>query len=148
MDYQAYWVTPRNRLIPVPFRHIIAVNENPALFGLTRGYVDREFRKFKEQNGVEGYAREVILARVIRAGWIRLRYEPRDYILTVQLSGTRDIRRRSRALRIAKRVCDGRIFPRDISVKLVGLKDGDVEMLDPEQLRVAMRKPRSQRKMS
>jgi len=133
MNYQAYWITPRNRIIPVPTRHINVIDENPILFGLTRKYVDSEFRKSKEQNGVEGYARQVIMARVILDGWIRLRYEPKDYCLTIQFSDTRDAKRRARALRIANRVCNGTIFPASISLRLIGLKEGDIEHLDPEQ---------------
>jgi hypothetical protein len=138
MDYQAYWITPRNRVIPVPCRHINVIDENPSLFGLTRGYVDREFLKFSEQNGVEGYARQVILARVIKAGWIRLRYEPKAYSLTVQFTDTRDARRRSRALRTALLVQDKNLFPRNISIKLLGLAEGDGECLDPDQFRKAI----------
>lgn len=138
MDYQAYWITPRNRIIPVPCRHINVINENPALFGLTRGYVDKEFRKSREQNGVEGYARQVIMARVIKAGWIRLRYEPKDYSLTIQFSDTRDARRRARALRMAKVVLDQDRFQRNISIKLLGLAEGDGECLDPDQFRKAV----------
>ncbi|MEI7436259.1 MAG: hypothetical protein WCL16_05585 [bacterium] len=133
MKYQAYWVTPQNRLIPVPEHHINLICDNPARFGLTRAYVNRLLRKYNEPADFEGFAREIIMARVIGAGWIRLRYRPKLYSLIVQIPDTHDKRNRLRALRAARNVCNRDLFPPYISIALMGLQQHDVEVLDPEQ---------------
>ena len=142
MKYQAYWVTPRNRLIPVTEHHIDLICDNPARFGLTRAYVIRLFRKHEEPLGFEGYAREIIMARVIRSGWIRLRYRPRLYSLIVQIPDTRDKRSRARALRVARNVCSMDMLPPHVSIAIMGLRKHDVEVLDPEQWQATARKSR------
>lgn len=135
MQYQAYWVSPRNRLIPVPCRHINVIDEDPGLFGLARRYVDGQFRKARECNGTEGKARNVIMARVLRSGWIRLRYVPAEYSLTVQVADLRDPRLRDRAVRAGRRVRDGQRFPRDISLRLIDLGGKVVERIEPASWR-------------
>ena len=67
-------------------RHIELVLAQPERFGLTPSYLKSQYSRFKEQPPIEGYARNVILARVIKSGWVRIRYHEREDSWTIQVS--------------------------------------------------------------
>ena len=53
-------------------------------FGLTDDEINTEYCKYGEPIGMEGKARAVLLEKVIRSGWIRLRrYPNRKWSVTV-----------------------------------------------------------------
>ncbi|MBI5805806.1 hypothetical protein HZA73_07150 [candidate division TA06 bacterium] len=87
MKYEAYWISPRGRIIPVTGQvvtHIRAVIKNPARFGLSREAILEAYKRHREPLGLEGKARQEIMAGLLRKGWIRLRYVPRGQYFTVQ----------------------------------------------------------------
>ena len=69
--------------MPVSRSHIASVIVNPALFGVTREYVEAVYGEHGEHLGWEGLGRERIIRELISKGWIRVR----DYgnYLTVQV---------------------------------------------------------------
>lgn len=83
--HNAYWISPDYELIPVPVHHANVVIENPDKFGLTREYIEKLYEKHSEGLGSEGYAREELTVEVIKKGWARLRYYPRqdNWILNI-----------------------------------------------------------------
>ena len=81
----AFWVTPDSKLIAVSRKHINQIIDRPEKFGLTRNTVEQEYAKASERLGIEGQARANILLALLKRGWIRLRFDPRSYIWTIQL---------------------------------------------------------------
>ena len=82
---KAYWISPSGDIIPVPRNHIDMVVGNPEKFRLTKEFIKDVYQKHKEPVGLEGKAREEIMADLIRDGWIRVRYLSRMDSFTVQL---------------------------------------------------------------
>lgn len=69
---EGYWISPTGRVVTVD-RHINAVINKPASFGMTHEYLKSLYAKHGETVGVEGKAREQILRDAMRNGWIRVR---------------------------------------------------------------------------
>lgn len=82
----AYWISPKGNIMEVDSRHIHSIIAHPELFGMTRAQIMAAYRKRGEHLGQEGNAREDIMVRLIRKGWIRVRYVPQQYLVTAQLS--------------------------------------------------------------
>ena len=85
MKYEAYWISPEGTIIPVPDHHIDLVIGNPALFGTTLKKITAVYKKRKEPLHLEGFAREEIMAGLIKKGWIRVRYVSRGDSFTIQV---------------------------------------------------------------
>lgn len=84
VEYSAYWIDPKGKVIPVPQRHINTIIDEPKKFGLTTKEIEAEYAKYDEPMGHEGQARENIMLDLMKKGWIRLRFLPRNYRWTVQ----------------------------------------------------------------
>ena len=84
IEYNAYWISPKGKVIPVPSRHIHSIIEEPKKFGLTTKKIKDLYDKYDEPMGHEGQAREDIMLDLMKKGWIRLRFIPRNYKWTVQ----------------------------------------------------------------
>ena len=81
----AYWLTPDNKAIPVEETHIRMILDNPEFFGLKKDEVVKLYKKYKEKIGVEGKAREAIMTKLIKNGWVRLRYMTRGDLWVTQV---------------------------------------------------------------
>lgn len=98
MRYEAYWISPSGRIIPVTGQvatHIRAVIKNPAQFGLSREAVLKAYRSHQEPLGLEGKARQEIMAGLLRKGWVRLRYVPRGHGFTIQTGSLKALQQRN-----------------------------------------------------
>jgi len=75
MSAYAYWITPKGKIISPESRHIISVVKYPKKFGETDKTIDDTFNKYGEQklSDIEGEAREEVMLRVIKRGYIRVR---------------------------------------------------------------------------
>jgi hypothetical protein len=85
----AYWLSPSGNAVPlggVYQRHIELVLAQPERFGITPSYIKSQYSRFREQPPVEGHARNVILTRIIKSGWVRVRYQERADSWTIQVS--------------------------------------------------------------
>ncbi|MFO8062037.1 MAG: hypothetical protein R6U31_03835 [bacterium] len=79
MKYEAYWIKPDGEIIPVSTRHIDAIIKNPQAFDMTEAYIKEQFNRFNEPMGREGRARRKIMEQLIRKGFIRVRFKPRQW---------------------------------------------------------------------
>ena len=70
-----YWISPQGKFINAEHRHISSILSNPELFGETEDSIKDTYVKFDEQPSptVEGQAREEIMIRVLKRGFIRIR---------------------------------------------------------------------------
>jgi len=82
---EGYYIAPSGDIIPVDTTHIESVLKHPEKFRTTKKELQEIYDKYKEPYGLEGKAREEILSKFIKEGWIRLRYIPRNDIFTAQL---------------------------------------------------------------
>ena len=73
MVFDAFFISPESEIIPVPDRHIVAIVNEPDLFGLTMEEISKRFAKHKETIGWEGYARNEIILELLETNWTRLR---------------------------------------------------------------------------
>ena len=71
---EAYWIHPNGRIRAVKRTHIEDVIDLPITFGFSTKEIKSLYYEYREPLGFEGDARDVIIDRVIRAGWIRIRY--------------------------------------------------------------------------
>ena len=78
MKELGFFISPVGKLIPVAGNgtHIGTIIAYPSKFGLKKADIKKEYKKHKEQLGVEGNAREEIIKRLTKKGWIRLRRYP------------------------------------------------------------------------
>lgn len=74
-----FFISPKGEIIPVDTSHIRTVIKNPEVFGLSREYIESKYTKLGEKTGLEGKARDEILRRVLRNGWMRLRRHTNRY---------------------------------------------------------------------
>jgi hypothetical protein len=81
----AYWISPDGFVIPVGTKHIDVILKNPEKFDVTEQYLRKIYKKHKEPYGHEGYAREDIMSSLIKIGWVRLRYNPKQDSWTAQV---------------------------------------------------------------
>jgi len=71
---EAFWISPIGEVVRAAPNHISVVNGNPEKFGLSRAELDAWFEKHGEPPGSEGRAREEVLRKLIRRGWVRIRF--------------------------------------------------------------------------
>lgn len=69
----AHWISPTGKIIDVPLLHINTIIKYPELFGLTKRKIIAIHKKHRETLGGEGKAREQIMLKLIKDGWIRTR---------------------------------------------------------------------------
>jgi hypothetical protein len=77
--YHAYWISPAGESIGVVRKHIDLIVHDPKKFGFSSTYVRKIFQDNNEPPGFEGKARQVLMAQLIRQGWIRLRFCQKPY---------------------------------------------------------------------
>ncbi len=81
----ACWIAPDDKIIEVPITHIKRILENPEMFGLSKDKILATYKKYNEKVGLEGKARHEILLDLIKKGWIRIRYMPKNDSWTVEI---------------------------------------------------------------
>ncbi len=88
MCFDAYFISPEGKVIPVPKLHINVIDADPELFGLTKKYLDKIYEKHGEGRGSESCARREFLKRIKDKGWIRVRiyFESRRYVVKFDLN--------------------------------------------------------------
>ena len=77
------WIDPNGRLYDFGTTHILAIINYPLKFGVTKQDVIDTHQKFDEKVGVEGKARDVIIRKVIKQGFTRIRYHKQFVSITV-----------------------------------------------------------------
>lgn len=83
-DSVAYWLSPKGEVVDVGGTHIDVIINNPEKFGLTSKYIKDLHDKYGEKLSQEGKAREEIIIRVVKDGWIRVRrYRNQGYSINV-----------------------------------------------------------------
>lgn len=75
---EAYWISPRGKIIDIDRKHIDAVISNPKLFGLSTDDIKKIHNKHGEKIGIEGHARGEIMLSLMKQGWTRVRYFGRN----------------------------------------------------------------------
>jgi hypothetical protein len=75
MSSYAYWITPKGEILKPDIRHIGAIIRNPRKFGETDRTINATYEKHGEKISatIEGKAREEVMTRVIKRGFIRIR---------------------------------------------------------------------------
>ena len=74
MRYNAFFISPKGKVIPVPDRHVVTISKNPELFDLTVDHIKTVYKKHKEDVGWEGHARNEIILELLEKQWVRLRF--------------------------------------------------------------------------
>lgn len=68
----AYWLSETTWLV-VETNHIDVIRRNPGRFGLNEESLRETFRRYGEDTGVNGRAREELIRRATENGWVRVR---------------------------------------------------------------------------
>lgn len=74
MRYDAFFISPTGKFIPVLDRHIVKVIQDPKAFGWTSDGIVAMYKKHHESVGFEGYARNEIILDLLKKDWVRLRF--------------------------------------------------------------------------
>ena len=82
---KGYFIAPSGDIIPIMDTHIRTVLDNPKKFRTTKKELHEIYDNHKEPYGLEGKARDEILANLVKEGWVRLRYQPRNDYFTAQI---------------------------------------------------------------
>ena len=85
MKYEAYFLSPDGRVLPVEFKHICTIVDNCSTFGITIKWVKSIYKKHGEPLYSENRAREEIIRELLKAGWVRIRYVPGEDSFTIQV---------------------------------------------------------------
>jgi hypothetical protein len=76
---KAHWVNPSGKVYDVKDTHIIFVSEKPSLFKTSVDKMKKLYDKYDEKfPNQEGKARIEILTDIVKSGWIRTRFRPRE----------------------------------------------------------------------
>ena len=70
---EAYWISPRGKIIKVETTHIDIIIDHPDYFGYSLQDIKNIYDRYNEELGSEGQAREQILLNLFKHGWIRIR---------------------------------------------------------------------------
>jgi hypothetical protein len=81
---EAYWIDPTGKILPVKTIHIAEVIGTPEAFSYTREQIEEIHAEHGENLGTEGKAREEIMAALLKRGWIRIRYVPKQDSYAIQ----------------------------------------------------------------
>ena len=73
----SYWISPDNKVLNVSGTHVRSILRTPQKFGETQKSIMKTYEKYNEKLNTEGKAREEIMIRVIKRGFVRIR-EYRD----------------------------------------------------------------------
>ena len=119
MDERAWFISPEGTIYPVSRSHIAAVIADPALFGVTREYIEGVYRDNGERLGWEGRAREKIIKGLLERGWIRIRDYGGDY-LSVQVFSLGEYNTADRLITFFEAIQ----FPLPTEIRLGTLRDG------------------------
>ena len=121
-----FFISPEGEVTLLETTHIRTITKNPELFGLSRSYIESKYMKHSEKTTIEGNAREEILRRVLRNGWIRLRRHTNRY-WSVQ-TGTVTGEKKRLIQRWARKILAGIYGYTEndpyMLVKIEGLEDG------------------------
>jgi len=85
----AYWISPTGKVLPVKQKHITEIVTDPVAFGFSQEEIEEIHEKYGEPLGVEGKAREELMNRLLKLGWIRIRYVPRQDMYSIQCANFR-----------------------------------------------------------
>ena len=132
---EGFFISPSGALIPVESSHIATVVSCPAAFGLTREEIDAAYAVHGEPGYIEGKAREEILRKVLKRGWIRLRrHRNRWSVQCDRLDEQRQAQVQAWAAQILRGL--GRYIEKDryINVVLEGLSDASCSRLTVGEL--------------
>ena len=78
-DTKAHWVNPSGKVYDVKDTHIIFVSEKPSLFKTSVDKMKKLYDKYDEKfPNQEGKARIEIMTDIVKKGWIRTRFRPRE----------------------------------------------------------------------
>jgi hypothetical protein len=84
LNKTGFWVSPKGKVIDTGSqKHIDVVISSPIRFNISKEYIESEHEKYGERIGQEGDARDNILSKILKAGWIRIR--ARRNFISVQL---------------------------------------------------------------
>ena len=76
---KAHWVNPSGKVYDVKDTHIIFVSEKPRLFKTSVDKMKKLYDKYDEKfPNQEGKARVEIMTDIVKRGWIRTRFRPRE----------------------------------------------------------------------
>lgn len=81
--FAGYWVKEEG-VYAFDHTHIIFLIDNPELFGITKTEIEDCYNTYGEHLGREGKAREAIIKRVSKRGWIRVRHYKKPDYWTIQ----------------------------------------------------------------
>lgn len=110
MRYDAFFISPKGEIIPVPIRHVLAITKNPEQFGLTQEEIEAAYEKYHEEVGWEGNARNEIILGLLKKDWIRLRYQSRGETWRLQIFEQLNETLKQNALKFVKEVKKGNII--------------------------------------
>ena len=76
---KAHWVNSSGKVYDVPTTHIEFVAKKPSLFNTTVEKMEKLYDKYDEKfPKQEGKARVEIMTDIVKKGWIRTRFRPRE----------------------------------------------------------------------
>lgn len=83
--FDAYWISPKGEVLQVggTKTHIRIVIDNPKKFGETKERIEKDYKKHKESITWEGKAREEIMIRIMKRGWVRIRERHNSWTVQV-----------------------------------------------------------------
>ena len=80
-DPSGFWIKGNEILDLDGRKHIDFLFKSPEAFGLTREEINAEYEKYNEKLGQEGRARENLIKKVSKNGWVRVRQYPRYWTI-------------------------------------------------------------------
>jgi len=80
---EGYWVSPKGEVLLIRGKHIQEVFRNPRKFGETEKTLADTYKKYNEPINSEGKAREEVLTRILKRGWLRIRERSNSWTVQV-----------------------------------------------------------------
>lgn len=83
---EAYFISPTGKAIPVrDGRHINTIIKYASSFGTSKAEIEKIHRKHGESLNTEGYARNEVFLNLMKKGYVRVRYYPRNMLIQMQV---------------------------------------------------------------
>ena len=124
MKTTAFWIRGKKIIETSLSKHILYIIENPKVFGLTEKEIDDIYIKYKERKETEGKAREEIIKKASKSGWIRVRHYSKPDYWSIQTDRWLPSREKTISNFLHNAIYEKEYMQKDAHIVVVGYKDG------------------------
>lgn len=120
----AFWIKGKKIIETTISRHISYIIKNPEKFGLTKKEINDIYKKHGEKEETEGKAREEIIKKASKSGWVRVRHYSKPDYWSIQTDRWLPSREKTISNFLYNAIYDKEYMQKDAHIVILGYEDG------------------------